>query len=41
MIKASQLTEKSWMLTKKRTRTGLMRKEEETYSMMGGPFTGN
>lgn len=40
MIKATQLTEKSWLLMKKRTRCGLMRKEGEAYSIMGGPFSG-
>ncbi len=40
MIKATQLTEKSWLLTKKRTRVGIMRREEESYSIMGGPFSG-
>ncbi len=40
MIKATRLTEKSWLLMRKRTRCGLMRKEGESYSIMGGTLSG-
>ncbi len=40
MIKATKLTEKSWMLSKRRTRCGILRKDDETYIIMGGPYSG-
>lgn len=41
MIKATQLTEKSWILIKgKGNRCGLMRQQGEGYAILGGPFPG-
>lgn len=40
MIKATKLTEKSWILSRKRSRCGLMRQNNEGYTIMGGSFAG-
>lgn len=40
MIKATKITEKSWLLSKRRTRCGLLRKDGDAYIIMGGPHSG-
>jgi len=41
MIKAVQLTEKSWILYNNRQKCGLMRTNGEGYSILGEPFYGD
>lgn len=40
MIKALELTPSSWLLSKKSGKHGLMRKENDNYIVIGGPFVG-
>ena len=40
MIKATTLTKKSWLLSKRIGKLGLLRKIEDGYAIMGGPFPG-
>lgn len=40
MLKATQLTKKSWILSKRGGRYGIMRQTEAGYAIMGGPFSG-
>lgn len=40
MIKATALTERSWLLSRRVGKLGLLRKIEDGYAIMGGPFPG-
>lgn len=40
MIKATALTEKSWLLSRRTGKLGLLRKIEEGFAIMGGPHPG-
>ena len=40
MIKATALTEKCWLLSKRTGKLGLLRKLTNGYAIMGGPYSG-